>query len=87
MSVASYLTEVSEHRLRAFEAAGLLQPQRTQGGTRMYSDADLELIRTIAELSEKGINYAGIREVLEITLSPDDEEEESDEPTEDNAAG
>lgn len=69
VSVASYLTEVSEHRLRAFEAAGLLEPQRTQGGTRMYSDADLDLIRTIAELADKGINYAGIREVLEITLS------------------
>lgn len=71
VSVASSLTEVSEHRLRAFEAAGLLEPQRTQGGTRLYSDADLDLIRTIAELSDKGINYAGIREVLEITLSTD----------------
>ena len=71
VSVASTLTEVSEHRLRAFEAAGLLEPQRTQGGTRLYSDADLDLIRTIAELSDKGINYAGIREVLEITLSPE----------------
>ena len=72
VSVASTLTEVSEHRLRAFEAAGLLEPQRTQGGTRLYSDSDLNLIRTIAELSDKGINYAGIREVLEITLSNDD---------------
>ena len=87
MSVASNLTEVSEHRLRAFEAAGLLEPQRTQGGTRLYSDADLELIRTIAELSDKGINYAGIREVLEITLSTEGEEGESDESTEDKAAG
>ena len=73
VSVASSLTEVSEHRLRAFEAAGLLEPQRTQGGTRLYSDADLDLIRTIAELADKGINYAGIREVLEITLSTDSE--------------
>lgn len=73
VSVASSLTEVSEHRLRAFEAAGLLEPQRTQGGTRLYSDADIDLIRTIAELADKGINYAGIREVLEITLSTDSE--------------
>ncbi len=76
VSVASTLTEVSEHRLRAFEAAGLLEPQRTQGGTRLYSDADLDLIRTIAELSDKGINYAGIREVLEITLTGEDEDSE-----------
>lgn len=82
VSVASTLTEVSEHRLRAFEAAGLLEPQRTQGGTRLYSDADIDLIRTIAELSEKGINYAGIREVLEITLAGDSELESPGDPSE-----
>ena len=71
LSVASTLTEVSGHRLRAFESAGLIEPQRTQGGTRLYSDSDLDLIRTIADLADKGINYAGIREVLEITLSAD----------------
>jgi MerR family transcriptional regulator/heat shock protein HspR len=64
ISVASRLTGVPEHRLRAFEAAGLLQPPRTQGGTRLYSDADLERVRKIAELVEKGVNYAGIREIL-----------------------
>ena len=86
VSVASTLTEVSEHRLRAFEAAGLLEPQRTQGGTRLYSDADLNLIRTIAELSEKGINYAGIREVLEITLSTEVEDSDAEEETDGKAA-
>ncbi len=78
VSVASTLTEVSEHRLRAFESAGLLEPQRTQGGTRLYSDSDLDLIRTIAELADKGINYAGIREVLEITLSVDADSADED---------
>ena len=86
VSVASTLTEVSEHRLRAFEAAGLLAPQRTQGGTRLYSDADLDLIRTIAELSDKGINYAGIREVLEITLTTDEEGDDSEEAEDEEAA-
>ena len=87
VSVASTLTEVSEHRLRAFESAGLLEPQRTQGGTRLYSDSDLDLIRTIAELADKGINYAGIREVLEITLSTDADstDEGSDEAAEDQS--
>ena len=81
MSVASNLTEVAEHRLRAFETAGLLEPQRTEGGTRLYSDADLELIQRIAELADKGINYAGIREVLEITGGDeeDNDDEEGDE--------
>ena len=76
VSVASSLTDVAEHRLRAFEAAGLMEPQRTDGGTRLYSDADLELIQKIAELSDKGINYAGIREVLEITGDGDEVEDE-----------
>lgn len=81
VSVASNLTEVAEHRLRAFETAGLLEPQRTEGGTRLYSDADLELIQRIAELADKGINYAGIREVLEITGGDeeDNDDEEGDE--------
>ena len=67
ISVTSNLTGVPEHQLRAFEAADLLEPSRTEGGTRLYSDADLDRIRRIAELAEKGINYPGIREVLAIT--------------------
>lgn len=73
-----------EHRLRAFENAGLFEPHRTEGGTRLYSDADLELIQRIAELADRGINYAGIREILEITevaLSEESEEDSEDEET------
>ena len=64
ISVASSLTGVPEHRLRAFEAAGLFEPSRTEGGTRLYSDSELDLIRRIAELADRGVNYAGIREIL-----------------------
>lgn len=67
ISVASDLTGVPEHKLRAFERAGLIGPNRTEGGTRRFSDNELERIRRIAELSGKGINYAGIREILEMT--------------------
>jgi MerR family transcriptional regulator/heat shock protein HspR len=66
ISVASNLTGVPEHKLRAFESAELIGPDRTEGGTRLYSDEELEKIRRIAELADKGINYAGIREVLEM---------------------
>ena len=66
ISVASNLTGVPEHKLRAFESAGLIGPSRTEGGTRLFSDEELELIRRIAELSDKGINYAGIREIFDI---------------------
>ncbi|MDA1036662.1 MAG: MerR family transcriptional regulator [Chloroflexi bacterium] len=67
ISVASNLTGVPEHKLRAFEAADLIGPDRTEGGTRLFSDEELERIRRIAELADKGINYAGIHEILEMT--------------------
>lgn len=67
ISVASKLTGVPEHKLRAFESADLIGPDRTDGGTRLFSDEELEKIRRIAELADKGVNYAGIREILEIT--------------------
>ena len=84
ISVASNLTGVPDHQLRAFEAGGLLEPPRTDGGTRLYSDADLDRIRKIAELAEKGINYAGIREVLAITEDDDSTEGRVDEPGRDS---
>ena len=67
ISVASKLTGVPEHKLRAFESAELIGPDRTEGGTRHFSDDELEKIRRIAELADKGVNYAGIREILEMT--------------------
>jgi len=84
ISVASNLTGVPDHQLRAFEAGGLLEPPRTDGGTRLYSDADLDRIRKIAELAEKGINYAGIREVLVITEGDDSDEGRVGEPGRDS---
>jgi len=84
ISVASTLTGVAEHQLRSFETAGLLEPSRTEGGTRLYSDADLDQIQRIAELAEKGINYAGIREVLAITEGDDSAEGHVDEPGRDS---
>ncbi len=71
ISVVVTLTGVSEHRLRAFEAAELLEPSRTDGGTRLYSDAEVQRIQRIAELADKGINYAGIREILDLTEGDD----------------
>jgi MerR family transcriptional regulator/heat shock protein HspR len=69
ISVASSLTGVQEHKLRALEVAELIGPSRTQGGTRLFSDEELELIRRIAGLVDKGINYAGIREILEMVAT------------------
>ena len=68
ISVASNFTGVPEHKLRAYEGAELIGPDRTDGGggARLYSDEELEQIRRIAELSDKGINCGGVREIFEI---------------------
>lgn len=76
IGVVARLTDVSEQRLRSFEGAGLIEPERTEGGTRLYSDMDLALIVRIAELADKGVNFAGIREVLEIETRVESDGEE-----------
>jgi MerR family transcriptional regulator, heat shock protein HspR len=52
--------------LRAYEKAGLVDPQRTPGGTRLYSLDDIERLRQIAALLEEGLNLAGIALVLRL---------------------
>ena len=66
ISVVSVICGVHTHTLRQYEQNGLVQPARTEGKTRRYSDEDLELIREIARLAQLGVNYAGIREVLRL---------------------
>jgi MerR family transcriptional regulator/heat shock protein HspR len=66
ISVAAELTNVHPHALRGYEAKGLLDPHRTNGGTRRYSGNDLERIRRITTLLAAGLNLAGIRRVLEL---------------------
>jgi DNA-binding transcriptional MerR regulator len=64
ISVAAELTGVNPQTLRAYEAKGLLDPQRTAGGTRRYSSDDLERVRRICLLLESGLNLEGVRQVL-----------------------
>jgi MerR family transcriptional regulator/heat shock protein HspR len=66
ISVASELTGVAPQNLRVYESRGLLEPQRTPGGTRRYSDSDVARIARIASLLEQGLNLAGIGHVLEL---------------------
>jgi len=66
MSIAVAVTGVDAHRIRRYEAAGLFKPCRTGGGQRLFSDADLELIRAAAELEREGVNLNGIRVILEM---------------------
>lgn len=66
ISVAAELVGMGVQNLRAYEARGLLEPGRTQGGTRRYSANDLARLRRISELLEAGLNIAGIAMVLEL---------------------
>jgi MerR family transcriptional regulator, heat shock protein HspR len=66
ISVAAERAEMQIQNLRVYERRGLLQPARTTGGTRLYSEADIEILRRIAVLLGEGLNLAGIRRVLAL---------------------
>jgi len=66
ISIVTVITGVHAHTLRHYERSGLVEPSRTMGRMRRYSDSDLETIREIARLADLGINYAGIKEILRL---------------------
>ena len=66
ISVAAELAGMHPQTLRIYERRGLVQPARTQGGNRRYSDADIETLQRIAQLAEQGMNLEGIRRVMEL---------------------
>lgn len=66
ISVAAELAGVHPQTLRVYERKGLLTPQRTAGNTRRYSEQDIFLLRRIQELTNEGINLAGVMRVLEF---------------------
>jgi DNA-binding transcriptional MerR regulator len=64
--VAAELVGTGPQNLRAYERYGLLEPVRTEGGTRRYSSIDLDRLRHIGELLAAGLNLAGIAAVLDL---------------------
>jgi MerR family transcriptional regulator/heat shock protein HspR len=64
ISVAAERADMQIQNLRVYERRGLLEPARTSGGTRLYSEADIEILHRIAALLDEGLNLAGIRRVL-----------------------
>jgi MerR family transcriptional regulator, heat shock protein HspR len=66
ISVAAELVGMGVQNLRLYEARGLLEPMRTEGGTRRYSADDLDRLRRIGDLLEAGLNLAGIGMVLDL---------------------
>ncbi|SRR5579875_247238 len=66
ISVAAELAGVHPQTLRVYERKGLLDPIRTEGGSRRFSDRDLARLRRIQELTAEGINLEGVRRILEL---------------------
>jgi MerR family transcriptional regulator/heat shock protein HspR len=66
IGIVAELAGVHPQTLRLYERRGLISPRRSAGKTRRYSDADLAVLRRIQELSEAGLNLAGIDRVLEL---------------------
>jgi len=67
IGVAADLAGVHPQTLRIYERKRLVQPQRTRGNTRLYSEADIERLRLIQDLTqEEGINLAGVIRILEL---------------------
>lgn len=66
ISVAAELAGVHPQTLRIYERKGLVEPGRTRGGSRRYSDADIALLRRIQDLTNEGLNLAGVKRVLAL---------------------
>lgn len=66
ISVAAELLGIGVQTLRMYESRGLVEPSRTQGGTRRYSERDLERVSRVTALLSEGLNLAGIAMVLEL---------------------
>lgn len=66
ISVAAELAGMHPQTLRIYERKGLIEPYRTPGGTRRYSQEDIERLALIQELTEQGLNLEGVKRVLEL---------------------
>ena len=66
ISVAAELAGVHPQTLRIYERRGLLDPERTSGGSRRYSEADLARLERIVELTNAGLNLEGVKRVMDL---------------------
>jgi MerR family transcriptional regulator/heat shock protein HspR len=66
ISVAAELTGMHPQTLRVYEQKGLVNPGRSRGNTRLYSQADIERLNLISQLTDEGINLAGVVRILDM---------------------
>jgi MerR family transcriptional regulator/heat shock protein HspR len=66
ISVAAELAGVHPQTLRIYEQKGLVRPYRTSGNTRRYSDADIDRLRRVQQLTQEGMNLAGAKRIMAL---------------------
>ncbi len=66
ISVAAEIAGVHPQTLRIYERKGLVDPARTTGGSRRYSEADIAMLRRISELTDEGLNLVGVKKVMAL---------------------
>ena len=71
ISVAAEIAGVHPQTLRIYERRGLIEPYRTPGGTRRYSEEDLRRLGLIQELTAEGVNLEGVRRILRLQADND----------------
>ena len=76
ISVAAELTGMHPQTLRVYESKGLVNPQRSGGNTRLYSRADIERLELINQLTDEGINLAGVVRILDMKERAEEREHE-----------
>ncbi|MHB8334536.1 MAG: heat shock protein transcriptional repressor HspR [Acidimicrobiales bacterium] len=72
ISVFAEIAGVHPQTLRNYERTGLLNPQRTTGGSRRFSDEDLQVLRRIQELTNDGVNLEGVKRILRLERELDE---------------
>ena len=66
ISVAAELTGMHPQTLRVYEQKGLVNPGRSRGNTRLYSQADIDRLNLISKLTDEGINLAGVVRIIDM---------------------
>ena len=79
ISVAAELTGMHPQTLRVYEQKGLVNPGRSRGNTRLYSQSDIERLNLIGKLTDEGINLAGVIRILDMQERAEEREDEIDE--------
>ena len=79
ISVAAELTGMHPQTLRVYEQKGLVNPGRSRGNTRLYSQADIDRLGLIGRLTDEGINLAGVVRILDMREREEELVRESDE--------